>query len=111
MPAAHKSGNQKKLAAETTLYFITTERIIVATAHQIFHLNKTIAEQTTQMINECAIPEIDLLKTFPGISDLSAVGLFIEIQTIKRFANVKKLASFFGVHPVYKISGDSARWF
>jgi hypothetical protein len=30
----------------------------------------------------------------------------IEIRTIKRFANPKKLASFFGVHPVYKKSGD-----
>ena len=34
------------------------------------------------------------------------VGLLIEIQTVKRFASVKKLASFFGIHPVYKISGD-----
>ncbi len=90
---------------------VTTEQLIVATARQILHLKKTIAEQTTQMIDECAIPEIDLLKTFPGISDLSAVGLFIEIQTIKRFADVKKLASFFGVHPVYKISGDSTGGF
>lgn len=90
---------------------VTTEHLIVATARQILHLKKTIAEQTTQMIDECAISEIDLLKTFPGISDLSAIGLFIEIQTIKRFANVKKLASFFGVHPVYKISGDSSGGF
>ena len=63
------------------------------------------------MINECAMPEIDLLKTFPGISDSSAIGLIIEIQTVKRFASVKKLASFFGVHPVYKISGDGVGGF
>jgi transposase len=85
---------------------VITEQLIVATAQQILHLKKTIADQTNSMLRECSIPEIELIKTFPGISDLSAVGLLIEIQTIKRFAGVKKLASFFGVHPVYKISGD-----
>ena len=89
----------------------TTEQLIVATARQILHLKKTIAEQTMRMTNECTMPEIELLKTFPGISDSSAIGLLIEIQTIKRFANAKKLASFFGVHPVYKISGDGVGGF
>lgn len=30
----------------------------------------------------------------------------IEIQAVTRFPSVKKLASFFGLHPVFKISGD-----
>lgn len=87
---------------------LTTQQLVVATVQQIFHLRKTIAGQTDLMLRECSIPEIDLLKTFPGISDASAIGLIIEIQTIKRFASTKKLASFFGVHPVYKTSGDGA---
>jgi len=97
-------ADAKRSVASTT--DVIAEQIIVATVRQILGLKKTIAVQTKRMINECAIPEIDLLKTFPGIGDLSAVGLFIEIQTVKRFAGAKKLASFFGVHPVYKISGD-----
>jgi transposase len=84
----------------------TTEQLIVATAQQIVHLNKTIDAQTRRMVEACALPEVELLKTFAGISDKSAIGLMIEIQTIKRFASPKKLASFFGVHPVYKKSGD-----
>jgi transposase len=88
-----------------------TEQLVVATTRQILHLKKTIAEQTRLMMNECSISEIELLKTFPGIGDTSAIGLIIEIQTVKRFAGVKKLASFFGVHPVYKISGDGASGF
>jgi len=83
-----------------------TEQLIKATAVQILHLKKTIADQTKQMIDHCKLPEVDLLKSFTGIGDSSAIGLIIEIQTIKRFANAKKLASFFGVHPVYKTSGD-----
>ncbi|MGD8889037.1 MAG: IS110 family transposase [Desulfobacterales bacterium] len=83
-----------------------TQQLIVATARQIIHLHQTIDAQTQRMINTCKLPEVELLKTFDGISDKSAIGLIIEIQTVQRFATVKKLASFFGVHPVYKISGD-----
>jgi transposase len=85
---------------------LTDQQLVVATVQQILHLRKTIAGQTDLMLQECAIPEIELLKTFPGLSDVSAVGLIIEIQTVKRFARAKNLASFFGVHPVYKTSGD-----
>lgn len=83
-----------------------TEQLIIATSAQVIHLKKTIAEQTKLMVQECSVPEIELLKSFPGISDASAIGLLLEIQTVKRFDSAKKLASFFGIHPVYKISGD-----
>ena len=83
-----------------------TQQLIIATALQILHMRRTISDQTKQLFDQCNLPEIGLLKSFPGISNASAVGLIIEIQTVERFANVKKLASFFGIHPVYKISGD-----
>jgi hypothetical protein len=102
------AGAKRSVASATD---VTTQQLIVATAEQILHLKKTIADQTNQMLRECSIPEVELLKTFPGIGDFSAVGLIIEIQTIKRFAEAKKLASFFGVHPVYKISGDGVGGF
>jgi Holliday junction resolvasome RuvABC DNA-binding subunit len=97
------AGAKRFVASSNT--DVTTQQLIVARAEQILHLKKTIADQTNQMLRECSIPEVELLKTFPGIGDFSAVGLIIELQTVKRFAKAKKLASFFGVHPVYKISG------
>ena len=102
------AGAKRSVASATDA---ATQQLIVATAQQILHLKKTINEQFKHMLRECSIPEVELLKTFPGISDFSAVGLIIEIQTVKRFAEAKKLASFFGVHPVYKISGDGASGF
>ena len=63
------------------------------------------------MAKECSLPGVDLLKTFVGISDFSAIGLMLEIQTEERFSSVKKLASFFGLHPVFKISGDGSSGF
>ncbi len=109
MRAQQLIANAKLSVASAT--DTTTEQLIVATTRQILHIKKTIAEQMKRMIKECSISEIELLKTFPGIGDTSAIGLIIEIQTVKRFAGVKKLTSFFGVHPVYKISGDGVGGF
>ena len=87
------------------------DQLIVATAKQILHMNAIIAEQEKRLADGCTLPEVELLRTFNGIGKTNAIGLMIEIQTVKRFADVKKLASFFGVHPVYKTSGDGSGGF
>ena len=88
-----------------------TAQLVSATAGQVLHLKKTIATQTDVMAAQCDLPEVQLLKTFPGIGDTSAIGLMIELQSAARFKTVKKLASFWGIHPVYKISGDGTGTF
>lgn len=88
-----------------------TEQLIRATVGQILQLKRTIKVQTKIMAKECALPEIELLKTFTGIGDYSAIGLMLEIQTVERFSTAKKLSSFFGIHPVFKTSGDGAAGF
>jgi transposase len=84
----------------------TTGSLITAMAEQIIRMEETVRIQTQQMTKQCAIPEVALLKTIPGISDASAIGLMLEIQSVKRFASAKKLAAFFGLHPAFKTSGD-----
>jgi transposase len=88
-----------------------TQQLIVATVKQILHLKKTIKVQAEIMARQCSVPEIELLITFIGISDYSAIGLILEIQSVRRFRSVKKLASFFGLHPELKISGDGVAAF
>ena len=88
-----------------------TGQLVGATVSQILQLKKTIKAQTKIMAAECAIPEVELLKTFIGIGDYSAIGLMLEIQAVERFSTAKKLASFFGIHAVYKTSGDGAAGF
>ena len=94
----------KKSVASTTDK--VTGQLIVATVKQIIHLKQIITSQIQMMAKQCSVPEVGLLKTFIGVNDFSAIGLMLEIQTVERFLSVKKLASFFGLHPVYKISGD-----
>ena len=89
----------------------TTGQLITTTVKQIVHLKHSIEAQTKLMAEQCRLDEVDLLKTFTGISDYSAIGLILEIQSIKRFSSVKKLASFFGLHPVFKLSGDGSSGF
>ena len=101
--------NAKRSVASTS--DTVTEELIVDTVGQIAHLKKIIQLQETKMSALCTIPEVALLKTFKGIGIASAIGLLIEIQAIERFPSVKKLAAFFGLHPVFKSSGDSAGGF
>lgn len=84
----------------------TTHMLVSVMADQIIRMEETIGIQTQQMAKQCTIPEVALLKTFPGISDASAIGLMLEIQSVTRFSSVKKLASYFGLHPAFKTSGD-----
>jgi hypothetical protein len=88
-----------------------TGQLISAIVGQILQLKKIIKMQTKIMAAECTLQEVELLKTFTGIGDYSAIGLMLEIQAVARFSTAKKLAAFFGLHPVYKISGDGASGF
>ena len=83
-----------------------TEQIVVTTVKQILHLKKLIKSQIEILANKCQMPEVQLLKTFTGIGDYSAIGLMLQIHTVERFLTSKKLSSFFGIHPEYKKSGD-----
>jgi len=88
-----------------------TQQLIRATVKQIVHLSRTIESQAKLMAHQCSVPEVALLTTFGGMGDYSAIGLMLEIQTVERFSSAKKLASFFGLHPVYKVSGDGVGGF
>jgi transposase len=83
-----------------------TGQLIVATVKQILHLKKVIKTQNDILAKKCEMAEVQLLKTFNGIGDYAAIGLMLQIQSVERFLTSKKLASFFGIHPEYKKSGD-----
>jgi len=83
-----------------------TGELISLTVKEILHKQELVKTQTKRLIKKHPLPEIELLKSFKGIGDTSAIGLLIEIVAVGRFETAKKLASFFGLHPVYKKSGD-----
>jgi len=84
----------------------STALVIKSSVDQIIALKVSIEKHKAYMANHCDLPEVRLLTTFPGIGIYSAIGLVLNIISIERFPSAKHLASYFGVHPVYKDSGD-----
>lgn len=86
---------------------VATEMVVGETARQILHLTKLIKTQKEALGRQLELPEeIEILESYDGIGTYSAIGLLLQIQSVERFASAKKIASFFGVHPTFKKSGD-----
>ena len=83
-----------------------SSQLLASLAEQIDNLQKTINAQIKILSENCSLPEVKLLKSFPGIGTTTAVGLLLHIQTVHRFPDVKKFCAYFGVHPQFKESGD-----
>jgi transposase len=90
---ASASDDMTRIAIRTIITSITSQQKLIA-------LNMLELQKRVQL------PQIELLRTFKSIGVLSAIRILIEIGCIERFPTVKHLASFFGLHPVYKQSGD-----
>jgi len=98
------SKAQRSVASENNS---TIEGIIKSIIEQIIGLDKTIASQKKMMTNSVSkenLPEVQLITSFKGIGDYSAIGLIIEIGSVDRFATSKQLASFFSHHQCFKKS-------
>lgn len=78
----------------------------------ILHSIKAKIKEYDKLIEEKAdaYEETRLLSTIPGIGKYSALLIFSEIVDIKRFPNGKKLASYVGLVPTFRQSGNSARY-
>ena len=83
-----------------------TGDLIKSYAQQMLNLKTTIKTQKKALEKSCDMPEVRLLQTVNGIGAFSAVALMIYIQNIERFHSSKKISAFYGLHPVFKQSGD-----
>ena len=84
----------------------TTTYLIKSLAEQILEKQLLIEKNKKFLAQNCKGPQIDLLTSIRGIGDYSASAIMIEIENIQRFHNPKRLASYFGLHPELKESGD-----
>ena len=64
-----------------------------------------------QMIVRISLtPDMQLLKTVPGVGDILAIVIGTEIGLIERFASAEQLASYAGTVPAMKSSGGKIRY-
>jgi len=88
-------------AIEVEIPFIVDE--IFFLEEKVKEIERHIEEQSSE------IEEIELLKTIPGISTVSAASIVGEIANIDRFDSAKKLRAYAGIDPSLKESGDYVR--
>ena len=84
----------------------TTASSIKRLASIIITMDEHINQELKQLQKGLSVPQLDLLMTFKGIGLYSAMALLVEIGPIERFATAKHLASFLGLHPIHRQSGD-----
>lgn len=76
-------------------------------AQAILELEEKIKRYKNRLLGLAGpIPEVALLCTFTGMGPYSALALWVEIQGIDRFEKASQLACYFGLHPIFKQSGD-----
>jgi len=84
-----------------------TEFLIQQSVANLIEMQARLSAIESKLIEEMGShPEMELLTSIDGIGQITAVGLLMNIGDINRFENVKKLASYFGLHPMFKESGD-----
>lgn len=105
------SQKEKELIAKAkkNIQKISPEKahLIAVTAEEILHKKKVIDREEAYLANIYKDDEqVKLLTSISCVAARSAVKFILEIEDITRFESVKKMASYFGVHPSFKQSGD-----
>lgn len=84
----------------------TDVELIASMVGELTHKTIQIEALKKLLVTHCLGPEIDLLVVQKGIAKYSAARIMIEIEDIARFPTPGQLASYFGLHPTIKESGD-----
>lgn len=90
---------QKQSAAQRTALLCMVE-ILLAQQEQLSRMELKIQEEAEE------IPEVELLKTIPGIGDKLAASLIAEIGDAGQFEDPKQLVAYAGLDPSVHSSGQ-----
>lgn len=80
--------------------------LITQMASEVKQKQERVKQLKKYLEDHCNGKEKELLQSFKGIGAYSAAAIMIQIEDIRRFASTKELASYFGIHPLIKMSGD-----
>lgn len=88
---------------------IFEQAMIKTLAEDIEYHVKKIDQLKEFLIESVQDVQIELISSMRGIAQWTAAVIFLMIGDVRRFENADQIASFFGVHPRYKQSGDG-KW-
>jgi transposase len=97
----------KKLKESDQQTSSAIQRLISTIATEVLH-QQELAVSGKSYLNELYKDDssVKLLCEVKGIGLDSAVSIVLELENVHRFANSKKVSSYFGFHPTFKQSGD-----
>lgn len=84
----------------------TDGMLIQGMARELAWKQKRVEEYKAQLAKVCVGTEVTLLETMKGVGSYSAAAIMIQIENIERFPTPGHLASYFGLNPKLKMSGD-----
>jgi len=88
-----------------------TEQALRLILDELDHVTDNLTQIEKQMIEIFSpCPEINWLKSLPGVGDILAVVIWTEIGTIERFSRAEQLASYCGLVPRENSSGGKIRF-
>jgi transposase len=80
--------------------------LISQMASEVRRKQEVVKHLKKYLEDHCQGKEKEFLQSIKGIGSYSAAAIMIQIEDIRRFASTKELASYFGIHPLIKMSGD-----
>lgn len=80
--------------------------LIKQMASEVQRKQEMVKQLKKYLEDHCKGKEKSILESLKGIGSYSAAAIMIHIEDIHRFPSPKALASYFGIHPVVKMSGD-----
>lgn len=84
-----------------------SQMIVNQYCKDIINLDSDINKYKAILINEYKDDyRVDIITSLKGVADWSAVSFLVELGDLSRFESAPQIASFYGVHPSFKQSGD-----
>ncbi len=113
-------GNKSRISAPDILSLAKSsigindkhlEFVLQSKIRRLFSINEELSlldEELSLCLKDSNInDDIDLLKSIPGIGEVTSKNFLIETDNITRFKSVKQLCAYIGIDPSLKQSGSS----
>ncbi|MDP9700491.1 transposase [Paenibacillus intestini] len=75
-------------------------RLLLTMIEQLNELEQQVEEMAA------SLPEVELVKTIPGIGTKLAAAIIAEIGDIRQFNDAKQLVAFAGLDPGFSVQGS-----
>jgi len=117
------SGNKVRITAQDILSLAKNsiaisdkylEKVLTSKIRRLLHIQNELSlldEELDNSLDDFDINnDIDILKSIPGIGDITSKNFMVEVSSVDKFKSVKQLCAYIGIDPSIKQSGTSINY-